>query len=111
MATRRVPPARSRWLTASSSAKDISLGGLLQVTDGGSAVAGAITGNGAISVGGGTGVSTLTASSITADSLTIGGSGNLAASSSSTIVPEPASFCLVVCTMLALLAGGRLRRR
>ena len=95
----------------SLNAQNISLQGLLQVTNGGSAVVGAITGNGAISVGGGAGISTLTVTSIVADSLTIGGSGNLATSSSTSIVPEPASFCLLGCALPVLLVGGRLRRR
>jgi hypothetical protein len=84
--------------------QNLSLLGALTVTGGGQAVTGAITGNGAISVGGGTGTSTLTATSLTANSLTIGGGSASAAAD----VPEPKTFCLLGCFFLASAAGLKL---
>jgi hypothetical protein len=88
-------------------AQNMSLLGTLTVTAGGQAVTRAITGNGAINVGGGAGSSMLTATSISAGTLTIGRGGSAYASAAA-VVPEPGTFLLLGCFLLAMAVGWKL---
>jgi hypothetical protein len=90
-------------------AQNISLQGVFNVTNGGTAVAAAISGTGSISVGGGTGNSTLTATSIRASTLIIGGSG-LAAADTSMVIPEPGTFLMLGSLLPIFLAWSTFRR-